>query len=733
MNDNQRPHFWIPDQEVERVPKKPRGRDKTRDIVHSEHGAKLSQGLQTVKQTLETTQNDDSLRDVDLYVFKVELPEKEKVQNRSNLFSKNGMTVNAVKDERRAIVSTTKQKFQMLKNRVDAYTQNGTNKTHFDYVESIAPYVGVEKESDELRKKIYHTSPPEKIDIQLMFIPNLQTQEYELIIKRMKEKIKATDGVIQQDIYYLSDNTPVMRVIIPSAALNRYENDSAVYRIEETRFFNAVVDDQNKIELNSQVDVASLPIVAVLDSGVKFNKQYDQLIVEHWKAPDSSGGNCEHGTRVASKVAFAHLGKQLTTSQILTPRTRIIDCNILDGNVPENIMIQRIQAAVDKYADVTKIFNLSANSSSPIDGNEMSILGFELDVLQLKRGVQFVVSAGNHYLWRTNTSLDKILDDDDSKIAAPADSMLSIVVGALVGEDHQGSISGKDTVAPYSRCGPGFTGSLRPDVCAYSGTIVVDENGAHVPCDPYALVMTPDGTITPDVGTSFAAPIVAGDLAEIQTIVPDSNILLAKTLLYQYAQPPIQVAKPQDDDLNFIHRLYGRGISSVASSKFSSPSRVTFVRTGTLNRLTKERVKIYMPKILASKYGKNTARVTVTCISQPPVDRTKGSEYLGAYVGASLKKIGKHGKLTPVEQPHKEGRRKWDVCNQFSKVFSKFNAGDWQVWLELFSRWDDKVADIPYALVITIEDLSGELDIYNEIQEQNRFQEIDTFRLKIDS
>ena len=66
MNDNQRPHFWIPDQEVERVPKKPRGRDKTRDIVHSEHGAKLSQGLQTVKQTLETTQNDDSLRDVDL-------------------------------------------------------------------------------------------------------------------------------------------------------------------------------------------------------------------------------------------------------------------------------------------------------------------------------------------------------------------------------------------------------------------------------------------------------------------------------------------------------------------------------------------------------------------------------------------------------------------------------------------------------------------------------------------
>ena len=88
MNDNQRPHFWIPDQEVERVPKKPRGRDKTRDIVHSEHGAKLSQGLQTVKQTLETTQNDDSLRDVDLYVFKVELLKKRKFKTDPIFFLK---------------------------------------------------------------------------------------------------------------------------------------------------------------------------------------------------------------------------------------------------------------------------------------------------------------------------------------------------------------------------------------------------------------------------------------------------------------------------------------------------------------------------------------------------------------------------------------------------------------------------------------------------------------------
>lgn len=54
MNDK-KPHFWIPDEEVERVSKKPTGRTTPRDIVYSEHGAKLSHGLQLVKQAVERT------------------------------------------------------------------------------------------------------------------------------------------------------------------------------------------------------------------------------------------------------------------------------------------------------------------------------------------------------------------------------------------------------------------------------------------------------------------------------------------------------------------------------------------------------------------------------------------------------------------------------------------------------------------------------------------------------
>jgi len=738
MNENQRPHFWIPDEEVEQVSKKLTARSKARDIIYSEHGAKLSQGLQMVKEAIDSARDDDSLRDAGLYVFKVEFPQGEKVQHKSELFLKNGMRLNAVKDERNAIVSTTRQQFQTLKNRVRAYTANGSNRMQFDFIESISPYIGTEKNSGELRKKVYIGQPPEALDIQLMFIPNLQPQEYAQAISKVKEKIMATQGIIQQEPYYLSDNTPVIRVVIPSNSLSRYENDSAIYRIEETRFFSAGFDKYlgsipDSAQLNSELDINELPIVAVLDSGVNFVAPFDQLVVDHWKASNSIGGNCEHGTRVASKAAFSDLGGQLAVSSVVTPRARIIDCNILDGSVPENIMIQRIQAAVSVYSEHAKIYNLSANASSPIEGDEMSIIGFELDVLHLKFGVQFVVSAGNHELWRTENSIDDILDDDDSKIAPPADSMLSIVVGAVVCEDHVGSLSGKNIVAPYSRCGPGFAGFSKPDMCAYGGTIVLEDDGAHVPCDSGALVMTKTGTIEPDAGTSFTAPTVAGDLAEISAVTPGLNILLAKALLYHNAKPLWEADDMDNDELTFAHNLYGRGISSVSDSKFSSPSRVTFVRTGTLNKTTKERVKIYMPEILAAQPGRNVAKVTVTCLSQPPVDRTKGSEYLGAYIRTSLKKSHPDGHLISVAQDFKEGRKKWDVCHQFSKMFSNFNAGDWQIWLELLSRWDENHIDVPYALVATIEDVSETLDVYSEVQAQNRYQAINTVRLKIDA
>jgi hypothetical protein len=40
--------------------------------------------------------------------------------------------------------------------------------------------------------------------------------------------------------------------------------------------------------------------------------------------------------------------------------------------------------------------------------------------------------------------------------------------------------------------------------------------------------------------------------------------------------------------------------------------------------------------------------------------------------------------------------------------------------------------DVPYALVVTIEDMSETLDIYSEIQALNRFRPINELRIRLE-
>jgi hypothetical protein len=310
--------------------------------------------------------------------------------------------------------------------------------------------------------------------------------------------------------------------------------------------------------------------------------------------------------------------------------------------------------------------------------------------------------------------------------------MLSIVVGSVVGENHKGSLSQKDEIAPYSRRGPGFIGFSKPDISAYAGTAIFLNGTTVVPKDDYSPVLSKDGHLESDIGTSFSTPIIAGDIAEISSFLPDNDLLLAKALLYHDAKPLWDIDTSNDDELAGLHNLYGRGISNLEYSKFSSASRVTLLRTGYLNRKTKERVSIFMPPVLAAQKGRNTARVTVTCVSLPSVDHSKGSEYLGAFISFSLKKAGNTPeKPIHVNPEYNEGRQKWDTCQQYSYVFTSFNSGDWQIWLELLGRWSNKNINVKYALVVTIEDLSESLDIYNPIRNTGRYRSLNEIRVKV--
>jgi hypothetical protein len=625
--------------------------------------------------------------------------------------------------------------FNRLRERVGTYKDQNKLKG-YQYIEGFEPYLAEEKQAASLRRFLEQEKNALSIDIQMMFIPHLNKEMQSKAIVKVEEKICQIEGKLQREPYQLSDGTAVIRALVPMSSIQSLADDGAIYRIEQTAFFQVMTPSalnpfSSTLKVDPSLDADTLPVVAVLDTGIAFPPELEQLVPIHWEASGCSGYSHYHGTSVASKVIFSHIGWQLA-NEYLVPRAKVIDCKIYDqANNAQDVMVERIREAVENFAPITKIFNLSSNINRPIEGDELSILGYELDVLMSKYKVKFVISAGNHTLVTNGSTLEDILQDDDIRIAEPADAMLGITVGAIVGTHHDQSISRVNDIAPYSRIGPGFAGFYKPDLVAYGGTQYTD---GSVPRDPFSIVLALNGDFLADCGTSYTAPVVAGDLAELASIVPNNDVVLAQALLYNGAQQFWDTKKITQDEAEYIGNLYGRGISAPHVSKYSSQHRVSFLRTGTLNRLTKQRVKFHVPTIQAQASGNNTTRVTITCITDPPIDKSKGSDYLGAYIRASIHKLNKNGNNAGANPKVSDNMTKWDTCYHFSNTFSDFSAGDWEVWLELFTRWGiENDNEIPYALVITVEDLTQANDIYSAIVRETagRFQPINNIRITV--
>ena len=291
MSEEYLPHLWIPDEEVEQFEKKTRAFTKDRDLDYGEHGATLSSGLQnilTAYSHLET----DSLREEDLIVFKMVLPEGEDIYAKRDIAEKEGLKINAVKDKRHAVVSTSKSRFERLQDRVGDYRDSGRLK-HFQFVDSFEPYTTEDKEASSLKKFIAEIEVL-NIDVQMMFIPNLDEEVQDRAAGKIIERIQSIQNVSVAKRYKLSDGTVVIRANLPVKELKSVTDDPVIYRVEQTGFFQlspSAVTNLNAcgMQLDPEIDVDALPIVAVLDSGVYFPDDYSDLIPVHWKAQGVSG------------------------------------------------------------------------------------------------------------------------------------------------------------------------------------------------------------------------------------------------------------------------------------------------------------------------------------------------------------------------------------------------------------------------------------------------------------
>ena len=295
--------------------------------------------------------------------------------------------------------------------------------------------------------------------------------------------------------------------------------------------------------LPSSKDVAGdYPIVAVVDTGItEANADLNSWVIARESFVADATRNATHGTFVAGLICW---GSELNPNlkDITAGPCGLLDVQIIPNDDPrfgdtdeisESEFLESLEAALKKHANRVKVWNLSIGTNEVCSLDDFSLFAQQLDDLQERYQVSFVVSAGNY---STLPLLDYPRDKAQvlaGRITSPADSVLAITVGAISHIDYATKGPKRDHPSAFSRHGAGPNHIIKPDLVHYGGTCATDRS--HLA----GIKSVHTGGCGEDLGTSFATPLVSRALAETyHHITPTPSPVLARALLTHHARDP---------------------------------------------------------------------------------------------------------------------------------------------------------------------------------------------------
>lgn len=368
------------------------------------------------------------------------------------------------------------------------------------------------------------------------------------------------------------------------------------------------------------------------------------------------------------------------------------------------------------------------HSSNPDNGRDY--LTRELDALSHKYNVLFVVSAWNHNVFDTK-SYPECLDHEDAKIATPADWVNVLSVGSIADNESLKSLAKDNEPSPFTRTW--FPSIWKPDVVHYWGNI--DRNWRA----NWLWVLwfgEEDDKIIEDVWTSFSAPLVSQISSKVYAYLKDvwfgnnPPIELVKALVVHSANYNL----PNTSTINqaLLHQYVWHGIPDFMRAVNSIKSSATFVYTWTMwelqanwnkeQAIDKHKILIDVPSELEGK--KKKIRVKWTLCYLAPVSPSWELDYSLSNISLNIRYLNSNWKSSNGDLPKwdKDFRVEWNSVKTFEKTYTAYKGWQREILLQLLVRWliDPKDFQQPYALVITIEDISesGQIDLHEIIRTQ---------------
>jgi serine protease AprX len=497
--------------------------------------------------------------------------------------------------------------------------------------------------------------------------------------------------------------------------------------------------------------VGDFPVVVVVDSGVS-----DHIpALKTWVVGRDSQvappyRNTDHGTFVAGLISY---GTQLnpTIAGLDGSPCGVFDLQVLPNQDPatgdvhellESEFLASLEGALKQHANKYKVWNLSLGTDTVCSLDEFSALAEELDNLQERYQVSFVISAGNY---ETPPLLDFPRTKDQlevGRITTPADSVLGITVGAVSHVDYKKNGPKEHYPSAFSRHGAGPNYVIKPDLVHYGGSCSTDFS--HI-----AGVRSLNGTGSAEnLGTSFAAPLVSRTLAQIyHQITPTPSPVLARALLTHHARDPRTDHRVPDGDENF----FGFGLPApVPYCLECTPHTSTlvfdeFLRPGYFLEWDDFP---YPPSL--RRDGKYFGEIWMTVAFAPARGARWGTEYCETHINAHFgvyrrQKSRETGIVTTkfvglVPPEHKNAGllyesyqvanlRKWAPVRTYYRDLEKGERGDrWRLKLQLLTRHGiedgQNFKPQPFSLIITISDPEKKVRVYDEMAQivRTRFQ-----------
>lgn len=542
--------------------------------------------------------------------------------------------------------------------------------------------------------------------------------------------------------------------------LRNFEGVQSISDMPVLEFDEDSIQYAEDVAIKKPQDGINYPVVGILDSGIARIPHLAPWLCED-KATSFTDEDTDqkHGTFVSGIVEYGDelIGKECAGGQ----GCKLYDATVISKyykTMYEDEVISNIREAISHKPDI-KIWNMSIGTNLTADEQEFSDYAKELDSIQDEFDVLIVKSAGNC----------ENLPVPVSRIAIPADSVRSLVVGSIAHKKREFDRADENCPSPFSRKGRGPAHIIKPEVVSYGGNAGVTDDGEIT--ETPVLSFTPDGSITGKAGTSFSTPRVTAIVAGLQMKIGEAfSPLLAKALIIHSAHYPAEMKMEIGDKLKYA------GFGLPASSNkilYNDKYETTLILQDTLEKgHFIEILDFPYPQSMVDENGYLYGNIQVTLVSKPMLNASQGAEYcqsnikvmFGTYDSKTLRDTSKRNIKNPIgaegrknllgsslygtkahrdtDTPYASERMLVDYGDKFQPIkkwnvdLSELTQGKKDDFLKTPKSWylkieglyrqfiedlkgsNDEAISQEFCLIITIRDNKRQHEVYDEVTKQ---------------